>query len=244
MSAQWFTYPDPRAAAAASAQHITAQLEQALATQEHATLAVSGGTTPKLLFQSMVASRFRWDRVHLFFVDERCVPPNDNESNYRLANENLIAPAHIPAAQVHRIHGEIRPETAAQQYAEDIRNFFGLEEGQQPHFDIVQCGLGPDAHTASLFPGESTIDDREHIAAAALVHKFNKWRVTLLPGAILSARNIVFLVSGPDKASAVGNVFNGEFDPKRYPAQLISRQGKRVTWFLDQPAASELSAQS
>ena len=241
MSTQWSTHPDPRAAAAACAQHISALLEQALSDQEHATLAVSGGSTPKLLFQSMVASGFPWQRVHLFFVDERCVPPGDPESNYRLANENLIAPAHIPPAQVHRIHGEIKPETAAQQYVEDIRNFFGLEEGELPHFDVVQCGMGPDAHTASLFPGEASIEDREHIAAAVYVQKMATWRVTLLAGTLLAARNTVFLVTGADKAPGVGNVFHREFDPKHYPAQLLSRQGRRVTWFLDQAAAAELA---
>jgi 6-phosphogluconolactonase len=242
MSVQWFTRPDPRAAAAACAQHISALLEQALASEEQASLAVSGGSTPKLLFQSMVAAGFRWHRVHLFFVDERCVPPGDLESNYHLANENLITPAHIPPAQVHRIHGEIRPETAAQQYTGDIRNFFGLEEGEMPHFDVVQCGMGPDAHTASLFPGEASIDDREHIAGAVHVQKMtSKWRVTLLPAPLLAAKNTVFLVTGADKAPAVGDVFHQEFDPKHYPAQLISRQGKRVTWFLDQAAAAKLA---
>ena len=240
MSVQWFTRPDPRAAAAACAQHISALLEQALASQEHATLAVSGGSTPKLLFQNLVASGFRWQRVHLFFVDERCVPPNDPESNYHLVNENLITPAHVAPAQVHRIHAEIKPETAAQQYVDDIRNFFGLEEGELPHFDVVHCGLGPDAHTASLFPGEESIEDREHIAGAVYVRKMSKWRVTLLPGALLAAKNAVFLVTGADKAPAVGDVFHQEFDPKHYPAQLISRQGRRVTWFLDQAAAAEL----
>ncbi|HTQ55585.1 MAG TPA: 6-phosphogluconolactonase [Bryobacteraceae bacterium] len=242
MSVQWSTHPDPRAAADACARHVSAVLEQALDGQEHATVAFSGGSTPKLLFQSLVASGFRWPRVHLFFVDERCVPPNDPESNYRLAHENLIAPAHIPNTQVHRIHAEIKPETAAEQYADDIRNFFGLEEGEQPHFDMLQCGLGPDAHTASLFPGEQSIEDREHIAGAVYIPKMpSKWRVTLLPGALLAAKNTVFLVSGADKASAVRNVFHQEFDPKHYPAQLISRQGKRVTWFLDQAAAAELA---
>lgn len=241
MSVQWFTSPDPRAAAAACAQHISALLEQALASQEHATFAVSGGSTPKLLFQSMVASGFPWKRVHLFFVDERAVPPNDTESNYRLANENLITPAHIPAAQVHRIHAELKPETAAQQYVEDIRNFFGLEEGELPHFDVIQCGMGADAHTASLFPGEAAIDDREQIAGAVYVQKLAKWRLTLLPGTLLAAKNTVFLVAGADKAPSVGKVFHREFDPKQYPSQLISRQGKKVTWFLDQAAAAELA---
>jgi 6-phosphogluconolactonase len=241
MSVQWSTHPDPRAAAAACAQHISALLEQALSDQEHATLAVSGGSTPKLLFQSMIASGFRWQRVHLFFVDERAVPPNDPESNFRLANENLIVPAHIPPEQVHRVHGESKPEAAAQQYVDDIRNFFGLEEGEMPHFDVVQCGMGPDAHTASLFPGETSIEDREHIAGAVYVQKMAKWRVTLLPAALLAAKSTAFLVTGADKAPAVGDVFHQEFDPKHYPAQLISRQSKRVTWFLDQAAAVELA---
>jgi 6-phosphogluconolactonase len=241
MSVQWSTQPDPRAAAAACAEHISALLEEALASQEHATLAVSGGSTPKLLFQSMVASGFPWDRVHLFFVDERCVPPTDPESNYRLANENLIAPAHIPADQVHRIHGEITPATAAEQYSDDIRNFFGLEAGELPHFDVVHCGMGPEAHAASLFPGEPLIEDREQIAAALYVQVKAMWRVTLLPGPLLAAKNTVFLVTGADKAQAVGNVFHHQFDPHQYPAQLISRQGKRVTWFLDQAAAAELA---
>ena len=154
MSLQWYTHPDPEAAAEACARHISALLEEALAGQERATLAVSGGSTPKLLFRQLVASGFRWDRVHLFWVDERSVPPDDPESNYRLAEENLIAPARIPPAQVHRIHAELPPEAAAQRYIEEIRSFFGLREGEQPHFDVVQCGMGPDAHTASLFPGE------------------------------------------------------------------------------------------
>lgn len=241
MSVQWNTYPDPRGTAEACALHISALLEQALAEQEHATLAVSGGTTPKLLFQSMMASRFKWERVHLFFVDERCVPPTDVESNFRLANENLITPAHIPLAQVHRIHGEIQPETGAQQYVEDISNFFGLEEGEEPHFDVLQLGMGSDAHTASLFPGEAAIEDRDHIAGAVYVQKMAKWRITLMPAALLAAKNTVFLVAGADKAPAVGQVFHQEFDPKHYPSQLISRQGRRVTWFLDQSAAAELA---
>src|SRR5579863_7234816 len=184
MSVEWFTHPDEHAAAAACARHISGLLEQALAEQDHATVAFSGGKTPKLLFRSMVESGFRWPRVHIFFVDERCVPPDDLESNYRLANENLITPAHIPPAQVHRIHGEIAPEAGAQKYTEDIRNFFGLEEGEQPHFDVVHCGTGPDAHTASLFPGGDAVDDRQHIAGAVVAAKMKTaWRVTLLAAA-------------------------------------------------------------
>jgi 6-phosphogluconolactonase len=241
MSVQWYTHPDPRAAAVACARHISALLEEALASQEHATLAVSGGTTPKLLFQELVAAGFRFSRVHLFWVDERCVPPQDQESNYHLAEDYLILPARIPGAQLHRIHGEINPETAALKYTEDIRNFFGLEDAEQPHFDVVQCGIGLDGHTASLFPGEPAIDDRDHIAAALYAKHLGKWRISLLPGALLAARNTVFLAAGSDKAPAVGQVFNGEFDPKQFPAQLISRKGRHAAWFLDQAAASEIA---
>jgi len=240
MSMQWQTYADPEAAAEACAQHIRRLLEEALDGHERATLAISGGSTPKLLFRRLVASGFRWHRVHLFWVDERAVPPDDAESNYRLAEENLIGPANIPPAQIHRIHAELPPGAAAQRYIEEIRAFFGLEEGEQPHFDVVHCGIGPDAHTASLFPGEPLIEDRTHIAAALYVQKMATWRITLLPGALLAVRDIVFLVAGADKAEAVGQIFHQEFDPKRLPAQLISRQGQRVTWFLDQSAAPEI----
>jgi 6-phosphogluconolactonase len=106
-----------------------------------------------------------------------------------------------------------------------------------PHFDLVHRGMGPDAHTASLFPGEPLIDDRERIAAAVFVPKFNQWRVTLLPGALLAARHTVFLVAGEDKAEAVRAVFHEEYDPKKYPAQIASHHGRGVTWFLDESAA-------
>src|ERR1019366_8438950 len=141
------------------ARHIFGLLEAALATRGRASLAVSGGSTPKLMFQKMAATPFAWDRVHLFFVDERCVPPADSASNYKLANENLIAPAKIPAANVHRIEGEMAPADAAERYASEIRQFFGVSDGRMPQFDIVHRGMGPDAHTASLFPGDPLIDN-------------------------------------------------------------------------------------
>jgi 6-phosphogluconolactonase len=176
-------------------------------------------------------------------VDERCVPPSDPQSNYRLAEESLIAPAPIPRRNVHRIPAELTPERAAEHYADDIRNFFPLEDGALPHFDIVQQGMGPDAHTASLFPGEPLIEDREGIAAAVLAPKAPKWRVTLLPGVLLSARHTVFLVSGEDKAEAVRAVFQDDYDPMRLPAQVVSHHGRSVSWFLDD-AASRLLRES
>jgi 6-phosphogluconolactonase len=237
MSVRRFTAPDAGGAAEACAHHIISVLDETIAGQEIATLAVSGGSTPRLLFQKLAATRFAWDRVHLFFVDERCVPPTDPASNYKLAEEFLIHPAHIPHRHVHRIAGELPPKTAAARYTADIREYFGVEEGEMPHFDLVHRGMGPDAHTASLFPGEPLIDDREGIAGAVFVEKFDMWRVTLLPGPLMAAKHTVFLVAGDDKAEAVRAVFHEEYDPKKYPAQMASHHGRGVSWFLDESAA-------
>lgn len=237
MSVRWHTCSDADAAAEACAHHVTALLEEAISGQEFATFAVSGGSTPRLLFQKLAAAKFRWDHIHLFWVDERMVPPTDPASNYKLADEYLIKPAHIPHRHVHRICGEMAPKAAAARYAEEIREFFGLGEGEMPHFDAVHRGMGPDAHTASLFPGEPLIDDREGIAAAVFVPKLNQWRVTLLPGVLLTAKHTVFLVTGADKAEAVRAVFREEYDPKKYPAQMASHHGRGVTWFMDRAAA-------
>jgi 6-phosphogluconolactonase len=231
--------PDPQTAASACAEYIFGRLETAIAARGAASLAISGGSTPKLMFQKMAATPFAWDRVHLFFVDERCVPPSDSASNYRLANENLIAPAKIPAANVHRVEGEMAPANAAERYASEIRQFFGLSDGQMPQFDIVHRGMGPDAHTASLFPGDPLTDDRTGIAAATFARKFNQWRVTLLPGVLLAARNTIFLVAGEDKVAALHAVFHEAYDPKKYPSQL-GNDGDSVAWFLDESAAKGL----
>lgn len=237
MSVHRFTAPDAGGAAEACAHHVISVLDETLAGQEFATFAVSGGTSPRLLFDKLAATKFPWDRVQIFFVDERCVPPTDPASNYKLAEEHLIRPAHIPARHVHRALGEIPPKLAATRYAADIRGYFGVENDEMPHFDLVHRGMGPDAHSASLFPGEPLIDDRDEVAAAVFVPKFNQWRVTLLPGVLLAAKHTVFLVTGADKAEAARAVFHEEYDPKRWPAQIASYHGRGVSWFMDEAAA-------
>jgi 6-phosphogluconolactonase len=223
---------DEAAAADACAQHVLALLADAARANGRATLAVSGGSSPKLLFARMAAAKFDWLGVHIFWVDERCVPPTDSASNYKLAKEHLIEPADIPESQVHRVLGEIAPEEAAARYADDIRAFFGLAAGALPSFDVIHRGIGPDAHTASLFPGDPLIDERTGIAAATFAAKFNQWRVTLLPGVLLAAAHTVVYAPGPDKAEALGHVFGEEYDPKKYPSQLGIRDGGEMTWFL------------
>ena len=237
MSAHWQRLRDANAAAEAGARHIIGLLEEVLSGQDSATFAVSGGTTPKVLFQKLAATRFPWDKVHIFWVDERSVPPTDVASNFKLADDFLIQPAHIPHRNVHRVMGELPPEIAAKRYAGEIREFFGLEGSEMPRFDVVHRGMGPDAHSASLFPGEPLIDDREGIAAAVYVEKFHQWRVTLLPGALMAAKHTVFVVAGDDKAEAVRAVFQEEYDPRKYPAQIGPPLGRGVTWFLDEAAA-------
>jgi 6-phosphogluconolactonase len=240
MSARWQRFPTAEAAAEACCRHVAAILEEALSGQEIASLAVSGGSTPKLLFKRLAASGAPWKRVHLFWIDERCVPPADAESNYRLAEEHLIVPAGIPRGNIHRIHAELMPDHAARHYSEELRDFFALQPGEMPQFDIVQLGVGPDAHTGSLFPGEPLIENREGAVAAVYVEKLNKWRVTLLPGVLMGAKHSAFLVAGADKAEAVRHILRAEYDPMRYPAQVVTHHSRRVAWFLDEAAAALL----
>jgi 6-phosphogluconolactonase len=224
---------DPAAAAENCADRIFALLNEALGGRETATLAVSGGHTPKLLFEKMAVYPFDWNRLHLFWVDERCVPPADPASNYKLAMDYLISRVHLPERNLHRILGEIAPEEAATRYTQEIRGFFGLAAGEMPAFDIVQCGMGPDGHTASLFPGDAMIHDREGIAAARFAPPSRQWRVTLLPGPLLAAHHRIYLVTGPDKKDTLRIVLDGPVAADKYPAQAI---GRNAEWFIDEAA--------
>lgn len=230
-------FDDAAAASEACARHILPLLEMAMSHERFATFAISGGSTPGLLFDRLAASKFRWERVHLFWVDERCVPPTDEASNYKLAREHLISPAGIPDANVHRIHGETAPPEAAARYSDEIRAFFELGGAELPRFDVVHRGMGPDGHTASLLPGDPLIDDRTGIAAATFAARFNQWRVTLLPGVLAAAKNTVLLVAGADKAEALRAVERGPLDPMNYPAQIAAKQ---AVWFLDRAAAGHV----
>jgi 6-phosphogluconolactonase len=238
MSIHSFVYKDANQASEACAVKVVELLRQAVAAKPNAAFAISGGTTPKLLFRELAKIRFEWDKVHLFWVDERCVPPTDSQSNYKLAKENFIDAAVFPSRNVHRVPAELEPEIAARSYADEIREFFGLGPDELPHFDVIHRGMGPDAHTASLFPGEPLIDDLENLTAAVYVEKFHQWRVTLLPGVLLAAQNTVMLVAGADKAEPLRAVLHEPYDPLSYPAQIATYQGRsQVMWFLDEAAA-------
>lgn len=215
-------------------------LGELLAERPVANIAISGGTTPKLLFQYLAKSGFDWSRVHLFWVDERAVPPGDPQSNYTLAQENWLDPIDYPASNVHRMQAELPVSEAAERYADEIRGHFRLQEGEFPVFDIIQQGMGPDVHTASLFPGEPLILDRQGIAAAVYVEKLRAARITLLPGVLARATNTFMLVTGPDKAAALKTVWSAPEALLEAPAQLTRHHTGNVIWFLDDAAAAGL----
>jgi 6-phosphogluconolactonase len=220
-----------------AAEHCAAQILQYLDESPRSTLAISGGSSPRMMFELFATTQFDWNRVQLFWVDERCVPIDDAQSNYKLANDSWLMPAKFPAANIHRVQTERDPEDAAEIYADELRLVFG--EGI-PAFDVIHRGMGPDAHTASLFPGEPLIDDRTGLAAAVYVEKLNSRRVTLLPAVLLAAKHTVMLVAGADKAQPLSDVLYGPHDPKKFPCQLTERDGGQVAWFLDPAAAAKI----
>jgi 6-phosphogluconolactonase len=240
MSAHRRTYPDAGAAAEACGAHILALLETALSGEGEATLALSGGMTPKPMFEYMARTRFDWSHVQIFWVDERAVPPNHEQSNYRFLDEHLLGPGRVPHRNVHRIYSELPPSQAAKRYEAELIESFEISEDDLPHFDVIHLGIGADAHTASLFPTEPLIDDREKLVAAVYVRKIPQWRITLLPGVLLASRHVAVLVAGEDKGPALQHVFHGAYSPREFPAQIIAHHARHATWFLDAGASKGL----
>lgn len=235
-------FADAQEAAEACGQQILEWLGQAIRQRGSASLAISGGSSPRAMFEMFANTRFDWERVHLFWVDERGVPPGDAESNFKLANDTWLGPGDFPGGNLHRIEAELPAAEAAERYVADIRRYFGLGASELPRFDAMHRGMGPDAHTASLFPGEPMIANRADVAAAVWAQKFAQWRITLLPGVLLAARHTAMLVTGADKSVPLHAVLHDPFDPMRYPAQIASGEG--TVWFLDAAAAEKESAEN
>jgi len=243
-------FPDPLSAAQACGRRAMELLAQTLAGREWATLAISGGSSPRPMFELFGNSRFPWNRVHVFWVDERYVPPNDPQSNFRMANETWLSPAKVPAENIHRVPTELEPHEAAHEYAENMKALFGVRPGSVPRLDVIHRGMGPDAHTASLFPGELLITSSndpnndpdngqgENVAAAVWVEKMHQWRITLLPAVLEAARHTVILATGEDKAPALHAVMRGPYEPMSFPAQIAA---KEATWFIDEAAGAMLT---
>lgn len=239
-NARVFAAADAEAAASQAAGFILEKLGEAVGARGRATLAISGGSSPKPLFRRLASAASDWNGIHIFWVDERAVPPDHADSNFRLARELLLDPARIPERQIHRVEAELEPELAARRYSDEMERFFGLRSGQIPSFDVLHLGLGPDGHTASLFPGGPLIADRAGIASAVYVDKMKTWRITLLPGVLLAANHTLIFAPGQEKVAALRGIWGQEYDPQKWPAQLIARYGREVNWFLDHAAAQGL----
>ncbi len=183
-----------------------------------------------------------WDRLDLYWVDERCVPPDDAESNYRMTRETLLDHVPLPANRVHRMEGELDPEAAAARYESELRNSLRLEGAESPRFDLVSLGMGDDGHTASLFPHTAAIHEMSRLVTANHVPQKDTWRITLTWPVINHASSVFFEIAGEDKAERVREVFMGPRDPERLPSQLIWPSSGILTLFLDKAAAALLPA--
>lgn len=231
---------DPAQCAEQCAAYIEQVLREVISSSGKAMFAISGGNTPAPMFRNLAASGLDWSKIHVFWVDERCVPPNDNQSNFKSANENLLQPAKVPGANIHRIAGELPPDEAAAKYIDDVKNAFALKQNDLPVFDLIHRGMGPDAHTASLFPGEPLISDNTHIAAHVWVEKLSMHRVTLLPGVLTKAKQTVLQVVGADKTEPLYEVLYGPDDIHRFPCQIATRHSDTALWFIDRAAAAKV----
>ena len=204
-------------------------------------VALSGGSTPRSLYTLLASEPFvgqvEWEKVHFFFGDERAVLPSSEESNYRMAFDSLFSKIPVPRKNIHRIKGE--EESASETYEKDLRESFGLMGDDLPRFDLILLGMGDDGHTASLFPDTAAIDVTDKMVASVYVEKLDSRRITLTAPVIQNAENIMVLVSGRDKAEALGEVLSGLFRPRLYPLQLIRHATGEVVWFVDTPAAAK-----
>ena len=203
---------------------------------------LAGGSTPKRTYELLASEAYReqlnWSKVHIFFGDERCVPPDHSESNYRMANEALISRVSIPPPNVHRINGLGDAVANASLYEDELRTFFNA--ASWPRFDLVLLGMGDDGHTASLFPGTKALVEPRAWVVANWVEKFGTFRITLTAPAINHAANIAFLVTGATKAERLLEVLRGALDPEKLPSQLIQPLDGSLFWLVDKAAAGRL----
>src|SRR5512137_2212408 len=231
----------------AAARLFTARAGEAVSTRRRFCAALSGGKTPvalyRLLAKAPFASQIPWARVHLFWGDERCVPLDHVDSNYRLVREMLLDHVPIPAANVHRIPAEMDPVEAAARYEGQLREFFAPHGDGLPVFDCILLGLGKDGHTASLFPGTRAIRESARWVLGHYVDAQKGWRITLTPPVINAARSVVFIVAGSGKAAVVKVILEGPLRPDTLPAQIVRPAGGDLVWILDREAAALLKVE-
>lgn len=223
----------------ATAEAISLAARQAADDHGRFTWALAGGSTPRMVYELLASDFYRarmpWSAIHFFWGDERHVPPDHPDSNFRMAREAMLDRVPVPAENIHRIPAELPDaQRAAAEYEATLRSFFALASGEWPRLDLILLGLGKEGHTASLFPGGDAVRERERLVVAPWVEAQKTFRVTLTPPVLNHARRAMFLVSGEEKAEALHAVLEGPREPERYPAQIV--EGNRL-WMVDRAAA-------
>jgi 6-phosphogluconolactonase len=248
MNAQIRIFDGLQQVAQAAAEQFIRRSQEAIEQHNRFTVALSGGSTPKVLYALLAEHTARgasppidWSHIHLFFGDERHVPPDHPDSNFRMANEALISKVPIPAANVHRVHAE-NPDAAvaAADYDRDLVSSFHLKDSQLPRFDLILLGMGPDGHTASLFPGTAAVQELKKRVVANWVEKFKTWRITFTRPVLNNAECVLLMVCGQDKSESLKEVMGGG-SPDTYPVKYVAPSDGELIWMLDKAAASKLS---
>ncbi|MHB8597231.1 MAG: 6-phosphogluconolactonase [Ktedonobacteraceae bacterium] len=236
-------YADSDTLSRDAAQYIVRLATESVVSHGRFTIALSGGTTPRKLYGMLGDEPYRsqidWALVDIFWSDERCVPPDSEDSNYLLAQQVLLNKIPIPAAQIHRMPAdEPDRDAASQAYTDEMRRVFATNG--IPSFDLIQLGMGPEGHTASLFPHQASLHEQQRLVMPVSVPKPPPPRLTFTPPILNAAHNVLFLVTGADKADAVQAVLEGAYNPDEYPAQIVQPTNGEVFWMLDTKAASAL----
>jgi 6-phosphogluconolactonase len=229
----------------AAAEELLRIATDAVAKRGRFTIALSGGSTPKNLYTLIAANAsatLPWAQMFFFWGDERHVPPEDADSNYRMAKEALLSKVPIAPGNVFPVPAEIEDAAAAADaYEQTVRKFFGLAPGEFPRFDLILLGMGPDGHTASLFPETAALQEKSRLVVANWVEKLKASRITFTLPVLNAARCVAFLVSGEDKAAVLHEVLEGSAPPEKYPSKLVKPTNGKLIWFVDRAAASQLS---
>jgi 6-phosphogluconolactonase len=239
----YYVEPDAKALTERTTRYFVEAAEKAVAARGRARIALSGGSAPKPVFEALAdtepwRTRMPWEKLELYWVDERCVPPTDANSNFNMIRQAMLDRVQLKPEQIHRMEGELEPEVAAARYESELRNSFRLEGAETPRFDFIQLGLGTNGHTASLFPHTTALYELGRLTVANHTDAAQAWRLTLTAPVINQGADVFFLIGGADKAEVVRDVFLGPRDPDRLPAQMIRPAGGILTLLLDKAAAA------
>jgi 6-phosphogluconolactonase len=233
---------DAKEVSRAAAEQFVKLASAAVETKGEFDVALAGGSTPRTTYEILAktAGKLPWEKIHVFFGDERCVPPDHSDSNYGMARDALLSRVPIPANNVHRMKGEVDAPAAAEQYEGDLRRHFRLGNGELPRFDLVMLGMGDDGHTLSLFPNSEALTETSRLVTANWVEKFHQHRLTLTYPVVNNAAQIMLLVAGAGKSKVVGEILGKSTVQDGYPVQRIQPTDGDTLWLLDRQAAQAL----